>query len=63
MIDILKAVHVEGVQPDESADKYNWPMDHTGLNCTGLLICGFSSIVNTTVFHSWLNSWVKRVDS
>ena len=30
---------------------YSWPLNNTDLNCTGLLICRFFSIVNTTALR------------
>ena len=34
---------------------YSWPLNNMGLTCMGPCICGFFSIVNTTVLHyTWL---------
>ena len=32
--------------------QYSWPLNNTGLNCTGLLICGFFSISIQLALHN-----------
>ena len=39
---------------------HSWPLNNAGFDCTGPLICGNFSTVNTTVLHGlWL---VESVD-
>ena len=37
--------------PPQIPDKHSWSLNNMGLNCVDPLICGFFSIVNTTVLY------------
>ena len=38
-----------------STNKYSGPLNNKGLNCEGLFICGFFSVPQQYMIHSWLN--------
>ena len=38
-----------------STNKYSGPLNNMGLNCEGLFICGFFSVPQQYMIHSWLN--------